>query len=244
MPSSSSCRSPAWCSKNARFELCDTPPHARFSYDHPDLPADVATFDVEFCLAFVVGIGRHFAGWDTAPLEVRVRHPQPDHARDYTRVFHCPVSFDQPRNEIVFRASVLDVPQIHRDEPVAELLRQRASDLLAERESDHVLAQRVVDLVKYQPDSERARRGQRVATPGLEPAHPAPPARGARPITVDPGRARPLRARQRRARRSNADQGGRRAAGVFRAQRVSSRVQALDRPHARTVPPGRSRRPR
>jgi AraC-like DNA-binding protein len=100
----------------------------------------------------IVGVGRHFVGRQAAPREVYFRHAAPAHLRQHERVFACPVSFAQARNQIVFKRALLDVPQIHRDEPVAQLLRQRAERLLAERGSEAQLRQRILDLVKYQPD--------------------------------------------------------------------------------------------
>jgi AraC-like DNA-binding protein len=136
----------------ARWELREADDRATFSYEHTALDDDIAPLDAEFCIAFIVGVGRHFCGRENAPREVRFRHAAPAHAAVYEQVFRCPVSFDQPRHEIVFKRGLLDVPQIHRDEPVAQLLRQRAEMLLTERGTEALLKQRIVDLVKYQPD--------------------------------------------------------------------------------------------
>jgi AraC-like DNA-binding protein len=137
--------------EHARWELRENEGSATFAYEHAALTGAVASLDAEFCLAFIVGVGRHFCGRENAPREVRFRHAAPEHARGYEQVFRCPVSFGQPRHEIVFKRSLLDIPQIHRDEPVAQLLRQRAELLLTARGTDAMLKRRIVDLVKYQP---------------------------------------------------------------------------------------------
>jgi AraC-like DNA-binding protein len=138
--------------EDARWELRESDSAAIFAYEHSVLAPEVAALDAEFCLAFIVGVGRHFCGRENRPREVRFRHAAPGHVRRYEQVFGCPVSFGQPRHEIIFKRSLLDVPQIHRDEPVAQLLRQRAENLLTARGTDALLKQRIVDLVKYQPD--------------------------------------------------------------------------------------------
>jgi AraC-like DNA-binding protein len=140
--------------EEATWELRETGDRAVFSYDHPAVGDDLAAPDAEFCLAHIVAIGRHFSGRALAPREVHLRHREPRHAGVYEQVFQCRVLFERPRNEVVFKRALLDVPHIHRDESVAQLLRQRAEALLAERQSDAHLKQRIIDLVKYRPDLE------------------------------------------------------------------------------------------
>jgi AraC-like DNA-binding protein len=139
--------------EDARWELRESDGSATFAFDHSTLEPRAAALDAEFCLAFIVGVGRHFCGRENAPREVRFRHPAPGYARQHEQVFRCPVSFGQPRHEIVFKRSLLDIPQIHCDEPVAQLLRQRAENLLTARGTDAMLRQRILDTVKYQPDA-------------------------------------------------------------------------------------------
>ncbi len=141
----------------ARWQLHEHERQATFSFEHDAIRAHdpaAAALDAEFILAYVVGVGRRFAGKDVAPLEIRFRHAAPSHAAVLAEVFRCPVVFDQPRNEIVFKRKLLDVPQILRDESVATLLRARAEQLLAEQAGSARFEQRVVDLVTYSPDIE------------------------------------------------------------------------------------------
>lgn len=146
--------------EGARWQLHEHERQATFSFDHDDLvahDAGAAALDAEFCLAYVVGVGRRFAGKDVAPREVRFRHAapaDPSRAAALADVFRCPVVFAQPRNEIVFKRALLDVPQLLRDESVASLLRARAEQLLAEHATGGRLEQRIVDLVTYAPDVE------------------------------------------------------------------------------------------
>jgi AraC-like DNA-binding protein len=145
---------------DARWQLHEHERQATFSFEHGDLAAHdagAAALDAEFCLGYVVGVGRRFAGKDVAPREVRFRHAAPAdpvHAAALADVFRCAVVFDQPRNEIVFKRALLDVPQLLRDESVALLLRARAEQLLAEQAGGARLGQRITDLVAYAPDVE------------------------------------------------------------------------------------------
>jgi AraC-like DNA-binding protein len=144
----------------ARWQLHEHERQATFSFDHDalaELDAVAAARDAEFCLAYIVGVGRHFAGRDVAPREVRFRHAAPAdaaHLAALEAVFRCAVTFAQTRNEIVFKRALLDVPQILTDEPIASLLRARAERLLAEHTSGARLEQRILDLVTYAPDVE------------------------------------------------------------------------------------------
>ena len=144
----------------ARWQLHEHERQATFSFEHDVMRAhdpSAAALDAEFILAYVVGVGRRFAGKDVAPLEIRFRHEAPSHAGHaaaLAEVFRCPVVFNQPRNEIVFNRKLLDVPQILRDESIATLLRARAEQLLAEQAGSARFEQRVTDLVTYSPDIE------------------------------------------------------------------------------------------
>lgn len=44
------------------------------------------------------------------PATVRFRHPRPDRISEHQRIFNCPISFGQPRDEILIPREILDVP--------------------------------------------------------------------------------------------------------------------------------------
>jgi AraC-like DNA-binding protein len=90
------------------------------------------------------------SGSDKRPHEVRFRHEQPEYADEYERVYGCPVRFAQIANEIVFARRLLDLPQLHRDELLLDLLRERADQLLADTHATERLAERIVDGLKLE----------------------------------------------------------------------------------------------
>jgi len=65
-------------------------------------------------------------------------------------VFRCPVRFAAAANEIVFNRRLLDLQQLHRDEILCELLRERADQLLADTHTTERLAERIIDGLKLQ----------------------------------------------------------------------------------------------
>jgi AraC-like DNA-binding protein len=112
---------------------------ARFVYAQQLVAApEHARFDAEFCLTLVLKLGFQLIGREAPPTLVRFRHTTPPYARDYEPIFGTAVVFEQETNEIVFKRKYLDLPQMHRDETVRELLRGRAEDLLARRGADEL----------------------------------------------------------------------------------------------------------
>jgi AraC-like DNA-binding protein len=103
-------------------------------------------------------MGVHLTGVNKRPLEVRFRHEPPSYVDEYERIFRCPVRFAQPANELVFPRGLLDVPQLHRNDSLCELLRERADQLLAQEHASERLGERIVEILKLQlraPDPER-----------------------------------------------------------------------------------------
>lgn len=106
----------------------------------------------EAMLGFTYRFGRRFArtGLETAD-EVWFRYPAPSYAEQYKRLFNCAVRFDQPRYAFVFAREYLDLPQLHGDDTVREVLQSSAEVLLRERESESV-AERVRGILRYEED--------------------------------------------------------------------------------------------
>jgi AraC-like DNA-binding protein len=130
----------------ARWYLHEHGERASFGFEQPLDDPEVARFHAELVLSLAARIGRRFAG-ETPPLEVRFRHPAPAEPSGYRRRFGAAARFDQPRDEILFRRDLLDVPQLCSDERVVELLRERAEQLLGARRAGSALALRVRELI-------------------------------------------------------------------------------------------------
>jgi AraC-like DNA-binding protein len=110
---------------------------------------------IEAVMMLTYRIGRGFVTEGTSSAdEIWFRHTEPSYAKQYARVFQCPLRFAQPRNALVFSRRVLDLPQPHSDETMLELLRASADALLRERESESV-AERVRALLRYEQDIDR-----------------------------------------------------------------------------------------
>lgn len=139
--------------EGTRWDLWEEGDDAHFVYAQQLVAApDHARFDAEFCLTLVLKLGFQLIGAEPPPKLVRFRHAAPDYAAAYHPIFGSEVQFGQPVNEIVFKRKYLDLPQIHRDETVRDLLRKRAEDLLAERSSEDRLADRIGSLLRSDVD--------------------------------------------------------------------------------------------
>jgi AraC-like DNA-binding protein len=111
-----------------------------------------ARIGIEAVLTLTYRIGRGFVGENTqSAYEVWFRHAEPPYAKQYARVFDCPLRFGQPRNALVFARHVLDFAQAHGDDTMREVLRSSADALLRERESESV-AERVRAILRYEQD--------------------------------------------------------------------------------------------
>jgi AraC-like DNA-binding protein len=136
--------------EGAGFHLVEHGDEGRFVYEHPFVGSRWERFAAEVSLTMVMRMGVQLSGSDKRPRQVRFRHEQPDYAAEYERVYGCPVVFSQAANEIVFARRLLDLPQLHRDELLCELLRQRADQLLADTQATERLAERIIDGLKLQ----------------------------------------------------------------------------------------------
>ena len=132
------------------FRLVESGYEGRFVYEHPFEGSRYERFAAEVSLTVVLRMGVQISGTDKRPTEVRFRHAAPAYADEYAQVFGCPVRFEQPANEIVFKRRLLDQQQLHGDDLLCELLRARADQLLAETTATERLAERIVDGLKLQ----------------------------------------------------------------------------------------------
>jgi AraC-like DNA-binding protein len=135
--------------EGARLALYETRDAAHAIYSHPEIADDNARYDAEFALTLILGIGKRFLRTDTPPYRVRFAHSKPASTAEHDRIFRCPIDWDAQANEILFSPRLLDLPHVYRDEPLCELLKARAEELLARRRDDDRLPERVLDLLKY-----------------------------------------------------------------------------------------------
>jgi AraC-like DNA-binding protein/ribosomal protein S6E (S10) len=136
--------------EGAGFRLVEDGEHARFVYEHPFAGSRFERFASEIALTVVLRMGLQLTGDDKRPSEVHFRHAAPHYLSEYQRIFRCPVSFGHPANELVFERRLLDLPQLHGDDPLCMLLRERADQLLSHTQATERLAERIVEVIKLQ----------------------------------------------------------------------------------------------
>jgi AraC-like DNA-binding protein len=69
------------------------------------------------------------------PLAIEFEHEQPEYVAEYARIFECPLNFGRQATRIRVARSLLDVPHIHKNPEVYELLDSQAKRLLSSMES-------------------------------------------------------------------------------------------------------------
>ena len=139
--------------EGADWQIVEEGDRARFIYAHDVIAPDNACFDAEACFALVVKIGQQFTGIDSHPEIVRFRHETPSYASEYARIFGCEVSFDQAVNEIVFPRSFLDLEQMHQDDRLRSILKERATELLERRSSKEAFIDQLRDLLRLEVET-------------------------------------------------------------------------------------------
>jgi AraC-like DNA-binding protein len=152
-----------------RFRLVEEGKDAHFIFEPPFADPLTLRFTTELSLAFAARIGRHFASFGEAPSEVAVRHGRPRYADAYSETFGCPIRFDAPRNEIVFPAALLDVPQPFLDDSLFRLLKRRADDLMLQERTRDLLHERVRHVLRHEVDLSSVNPGSIARRLGVSP---------------------------------------------------------------------------
>jgi AraC-like DNA-binding protein len=117
---------------------------ASFSFECPIFMGPTTRFGAECVLTLASRIGMHFsADPEERPIEIAFQHPAPSYQYRYPSVFGCPVTFDRPRNEILFPRRMLDEPQPHADPTLCTVLRDAADRLLREVQAPRTVAERI-----------------------------------------------------------------------------------------------------
>lgn len=129
---------------------------AHFRYRHPTNTI-AERFVVDLALAFTLRVVQHLLlRSDLEPSAVRLTYARPDDAAEYVHVFGCPVTFGADVNEFVIPAALLDLPLIHSDPRLAELLERRAAELLSALGGEPDLTLAVREALETLPDLREA----------------------------------------------------------------------------------------
>ncbi|MCB9554561.1 MAG: AraC family transcriptional regulator [Deltaproteobacteria bacterium] len=129
--------------------LDETDPRgAVLSYTLPQLPSGSPRHAAEFTLGILICSGRQMTDERIVPRAVGFQHPLPQTGNaEHRRLFGCPISFEQPRNEIIFAPSALDLAVVGADPKLATVLNAYADELLARLPRPQSFAARVQRLL-------------------------------------------------------------------------------------------------
>lgn len=93
--------------------------------------------DAELSLGMFNNLMRVALGQKWAPDRVHFEHPQPEAWHEHCKAFDAPVFFDQPRNSLVFRRSLLAQPMPARDPRLLAIVME-SMNLLARSASERL----------------------------------------------------------------------------------------------------------
>lgn len=79
-------------------------------------------------------------GAEIVPVAVRMQHGAPGNPQPYRDVFHCPISFDEPCNEIVYSSETIDQPIPSANEELAHVLDEMAANHIDRRQTQRFSA--------------------------------------------------------------------------------------------------------
>lgn len=81
------------------------------------------------------------------PEAVHVVHPVPSYLSEYERIFQCPLRFEQPRNEIVFRRADLGLPVALADSVARNMFVAHAEKLLRHMDDERTMGEQVLAIL-------------------------------------------------------------------------------------------------
>jgi AraC-like DNA-binding protein len=90
---------------------------------------------IDFILVTLIGFCRWISGRDVNPLAIENPYPAPADPAPYRAAFRCPVSFDAPRNSLLFASADMLAPLPTSNPLLAELHERFAGEYL--RHFDH-----------------------------------------------------------------------------------------------------------
>ena len=90
---------------------------------------------IEFIFVTVIGFCRWISGREVDPLAIELTYPEPADPGPYRIAFHCPISFNAPRNSLLFARIDMTAPLPTSNPSLAELHDRFAGEYL--RRFDH-----------------------------------------------------------------------------------------------------------
>ena len=112
---------------------------------------------IEFIFTTVVGFCRWISGRDVHPVAVELAYPAPADQAPHDAAFRCPVTFDAPRNSLMFAAADLTTRLPASNPVLAELHERYAGDYLRHFDHAQVSYRAREVIIRRLPDGEPRR---------------------------------------------------------------------------------------
>src|SRR5262245_9669337 len=112
---------------------------------------------IEFIFVTVIGFCRWITGRDVHPLAIELAYPAPADAAPYDAAFGCPISFDAPRNSLLFAQADLTTPLPTSNPTVAEMHERFAGDYLRHFDRTLISYRAREVIIRRLPDGEPRR---------------------------------------------------------------------------------------
>lgn len=103
----------------------------------------------EIILSRIVSICRWVTGNKFPLLEVRFSHLEPDYVDEYRRFFACPIVFNYPENQVIFKKNVLDLPLAGSLPDYHSRVEEQAAEQLEKLEAGYKITRRVIDYIEF-----------------------------------------------------------------------------------------------
>ena len=112
---------------------------------------------IEFIFVTVIGFCRWISGRDVNPLAIELPYPAPANPASYRAAFRCPVSFDAPRNSLLFAGADMLAPLPTSNPVLAELHERFAGEYLQHFDNAQISYRAREMIIRRLPDGEPRR---------------------------------------------------------------------------------------
>jgi AraC-like DNA-binding protein len=112
---------------------------------------------VEFILVTLIGFCGWISGRQVHPLAIELPYPAPADPAPYRAAFRCPVSFDAPRNSVLFARAEMTAPLPTSNPLLSELHERFAGEYLKHFDHAHTSHRAREVIVRRLPDGEPRR---------------------------------------------------------------------------------------
>src|ERR1051326_3997976 len=112
---------------------------------------------IEFILVTLIGCCRWMSGREVDPSSIELPYPPPVDPAPYRAAFRCPVSFDAPRNSVLFARADMTAPLPTSNPLLAELHERFAGEYLKHFDHDHTSYRAREVIIRRLPDGEPRR---------------------------------------------------------------------------------------